>query len=175
MSDDSQPLDEHAASRMAPAASLRDIACVTFRGSWLSPPPQGFSEDGMLGWDIDQPTFTWTLIDRDLHVIAPIRVPIRYRAGDDEHDLAHAEVTFRIHYVLSEDVSWDRKDIPHFVGISGLLHLWPYLRSDVQFLTTKLGLPPLTLPLIVSGVAAQIPRVEEDAEGLLGEKASPQG
>jgi hypothetical protein len=35
-----------------------------------------------------------------------------------------------------------------------MMHSWPYLRAEVQSLTSKLELPPLTLPPLVSG---QIP------------------
>ena len=58
----------------------------------------------------------------------------------------------------------EHADLDDFVGISGYLHLWPYLRAEVQCLTTKLGLPPLVLPVQMSSHAAAAVTVVQASE-----------
>ncbi|HYQ28434.1 MAG TPA: hypothetical protein VER04_14490, partial [Polyangiaceae bacterium] len=70
------------------------------------------------------------------------------REGNSE-EIARLAVTVFISYLGASKFSVD--DLRHFVGVSGFMHAWPYLRAEAQSLTTKIGLPPLLLPLIVSG------------------------
>lgn len=66
--------------------------------------------------------------------------------------VAHLAVTFRVAYEL-KDPSVDNNTLQGYATITPLMHTWPYLRAEVQALTTKLDLPPLLLPVIVSGHA----------------------
>jgi len=70
--------------------------------------------------------------------------------------LAVIEMTIRIRYKAKLPPDTVPDDLRHFVGFSGFLHVWPYARAEVQLLSTKIGLPPLTLPVVVSGAVPSL-------------------
>lgn len=51
----------------------------------------------------------------------------------------------------------DSPAIADYVGITAWMHVWPYLRAEIQSLTAKLDLPPLLLPVLFAGQLAHIP------------------
>jgi len=70
--------------------------------------------------------------------------------------IADLSVVMHLEYsLLGEDSPIADEDIPHVVAILGYMHSWPYFRADVQALTTRLGFPPLVLPVIVSGAVPE--------------------
>lgn len=151
----SAPLDVNAAARLAQHVQLQSIACVGLAAAHISlitPAPVQ-----SLGWEFPDPTATWHLEKNQLRALFPLSLTVTVtRRGEEPARLSEFSATFAVEYEvesLSPDV---QKDIPHYVGITGLLHVWPYFRAEIQALTTKLGLPPLTLPVIVSGQASKI-------------------
>jgi hypothetical protein len=73
-------------------------------------------------------------------------------------DLAKFEVTHRLIYHAARPLGeQDEEQIPHFLAFSGWMHVWPFVRYEIQTLTTKLGFPPVTLPLALAGMFLEIP------------------
>jgi len=106
---------------------------------------------GNLTWILKDPTFIWEYNKPGLIAFIPFELTIKFRSEDGaEHNVGVVQVAYRVEYAVKEE-SANEDDIPHYVGISGFLHVWPYLRAEVQSLTAKLGLPSLTLPVVVSG------------------------
>jgi len=51
-----------------------------------------------------------------------------------------------------EDVKgFDKETLEEFADINGLFNAWPYWREFVQNVTTRMGLPPLTVPVLRVG------------------------
>ncbi len=151
-----RPLDVNAAARLSGNVQLVDVACVGLNAAFVNPGnrPQGKT----LGWDFPDPTGVWKIDGTTLAAYFGLDVFIHVVPNDESdqpQQLAEFNVKFRLEYELKPGAEWPEADVPHYVGITGLLHLWPYLRAEIQALTTKLGLPPLVLPVIVSGHAAE--------------------
>ena len=56
-------------------------------------------------------------------------------------------------YNLSGDAPPNAKEAECFAKINGVYNAWPYWREFVQHCTTRMGLPPLTLPLMTAARA----------------------
>lgn len=149
----SPPLLAEAASRLANIASMGNIRVVHLSANLDN---DEFNAPGSLSWRLKDPTFVWEYDKSALVAFMPFEITITFRTEDNglEHTVGVINVAYRAQYSLKEEPA-SEEDIPHFVGISGFLHVWPYLRAEVQSLTAKLGLPSLTLPVLVSGHAAQ--------------------
>lgn len=95
----------------------------------------------------------------ELRVLLPYSVHLNASANGSTRELAIVAVTMRLTYrLLDKEIGDDVLEA--FAAISPFMHSWPYLRATVQELTTKLGLPPLLLPVAVSGHAEQIVRMK---------------
>lgn len=71
--------------------------------------------------------------------------------------LAKLEVAFRVFYALATPFSpEDEAFVPDYLRSAGWLHAWPYLRAEVQRLSSSLGLPALVLPVLLAGQMGDI-------------------
>ncbi len=151
------PLDVNAAARLSNGLRLRDIICVGLEAKHLV--PESGVADAALGWEMPPLQVFWELDDAGLKVIVPFTLFIEAHAnggnGDKKTRLAEIGVGLRLEYEVKKGESWSDEDLPHYAGITSYLHAWPYFRADVQLLSTKLGYPPLVLPVIVSGHPAK--------------------
>lgn len=70
------------------------------------------------------------------------------------------EITVAMRSAYAKQASWTDEDgayLDDFVGIVGWMHVWPYIRAEVQALSSKLGFPALTLPPLLAGQTKNIP------------------
>jgi len=111
-------------------------------------PTRGRTAKGRkLSWQHSKLILSWVRENGTLHAIVPLRIAIRGDAGGEPRALADVEVTLTLDYAPRDPArSIPDDDIDHFVGLSSLLHAWPYLRAEVQALTAKLEIAPLVLP-----------------------------
>ncbi len=161
------PLDVAAATRISNSGrlSLRDVVVIGLSANHVATSPDG---PVTLDWKVDEVVATWDLDAEDVKAVFPMS--IRIDAFNDNEPaarvrIAEVAIAFRLDYRVTnatDDVWLD--DLENFVGVCGYLHLWPYFRSEVQWLTTKLGFPPLVLPLVVSGDAASRVSVQNVTE-----------
>lgn len=173
------PLDVGAAARLSTAFRLRDVVCVSLEAKQVAaePPAADFS----LEWDAPPTNVFWELVDRRLKVVLPLNLFVHAR-GEGKNGkkvpLAEIGIVLRLEYEANDGASWKDEDLPHYVGITAYLHAWPYFRADVQWLTAKLGYPPLVLPVIVSGHAARlvsVTRLREVGAGVKKTRAKRKG
>jgi len=106
-----------------------------------------------LGWTLVPIDLSWAMVEdgRELRVIVPVSLKVLSEAKA----IAEISVMLRLDYDVGE-AGESEHAVCSFVGISGCLHAWPYIRAEIQHLTTKIGLPPLVLPSVLSGHVAQI-------------------
>lgn len=152
------PLDVSAAARLSNSLRLRDIVCVGLEAKHLA--PTDLPGDAALGWETPPVQVFWELDDGGLKVIVPFSLFIEAHAngsnGDKKTRLAEIGLGLRLEYEVKRgDDAWSEVDLPHYIGVTSYLHAWPYFRAEVQTLSTKLGFPPLVLPVIVSGHPAK--------------------
>jgi hypothetical protein len=113
-----------------------------------------------LGCDIKQVPVSWTTSGRDVRSVFAYGFNIQAsNDGADPVTVAELLVQVRIEYELSADDLGLSEDLEHYIGVSGFMHSWPYVRAEVQSLTTKMGFPMLTLPLMLSGDATRLVRL----------------
>jgi hypothetical protein len=161
------PLDVKAASRLAESVQLKGLSFIDIEGKYVAviDPTPGAS----LTWDTPDPTVVWHVDGRELRAVVPMRLGIDVEDDDTSNGqaktrLAEFLVVMRLDYELKDGAEWSMDEVPHYAGISGFLHAWPYFRAEIQSLTGKLGLPPLLLPVVVSGHVAQRVSVVEQKE-----------
>jgi hypothetical protein len=149
------PLDIEAASRLAKQIRLVDVVCTEVSGRCLMAAP-AVPQSG-LSWDLHDPTAVWAMDEDGLRALFPLVLTIEAQPAS-KSSKAQPVAEFHVSYMLlyaAKDLSDEQlEDVPHYVGVSGFLHFWPYLRAEIQCLSAKLRLPPLVLPTIVSGHAA---------------------
>jgi preprotein translocase subunit SecB len=58
------------------------------------------------------------------------------------------EASFCISYVFKALSDFNSEDIEHFSKINPVYNLWSYWREFVQSMTTRMGFPVLTIPLL---------------------------
>lgn len=111
----------------------------------------------------------WTRNDANLLAFFPIEVDIQ---DGSVEALASLSVLMRVTYGLSDDLIDEQiAAVPHYLGIVGWMQVWPYIRSEIQELSTKLGFPPLTLPVLLAGQTRNVPvrlsdEIESEEDGL---------
>jgi hypothetical protein len=110
----------------------------------------------------------------DVIAVYPLRVIVEHVDGEARLPLAELSVSMRASYrKFPSFTNDDEAAVPHYVGIVGWMHVWPYLRAEVQSLSTKLDQPPLVLPVLLSGQTAEVPVEMHDASSLAPTPATP--
>ena len=87
----------------------------------------------------------------------PLRVTIEHKGEQGKVALGEIHVVVRVIY--RREPTWQPEDADLFddyLGIVGWMHAWPYLRAEVQSLSTKLTFPPLILPVLLAGQTADV-------------------
>lgn len=135
--------------------ALRSVSIIGIEAKAITM-PQG---KGKLSFDVAHEPAIWNLIEDALICIFSINVGIAQKQDDQLIVLATMSLTLRSEYALGEAFSRDEDAhlVPDYAGIVGRLHVWPYFRAEIQALTGKLGLPTLTLPIVMSGQMATLP------------------
>jgi preprotein translocase subunit SecB len=57
------------------------------------------------------------------------------------------KATFEVRYGLPKGFSVSRDELEAFAQTNAIFNVWPYWREFVQSVFTRMGLPPLTLPV----------------------------
>jgi preprotein translocase subunit SecB len=71
-----------------------------------------------------------------------------HRKQVPEKSLMRIEATFVLQYSFEDDKKLSTDDIDIFAKINPLYNAWPYWREFVQNLTSKMGFPALTIPIL---------------------------
>jgi hypothetical protein len=87
---------------------------------------------------------------------------VQKEGGSPEEVFVRVEARYAISYALESDEGLTRKNFDAFGHRNAVYNVWPYWREFVQSMTSRMALPPLTLPVFRLGVS----RFEHDAGGL---------
>jgi hypothetical protein len=149
-------LDTSKASQASGKLGLKVLLLMDLRAQILGLPPIGGTP---LGFNMNQRPAFWNIVDDAVIAMYSMQVEIEDRSLDKPETLARIDVSLRAEYIFRPDFQrgTDETLIEHYVGIVGRMHAWPYFRAEVQGLSAKLGLPPLTLPVVMSGDMAKLP------------------
>lgn len=144
------------AFKLSPKLELEEIGLAHLEGRLA-----GHVENPRLGFTLERPDVLWVADDKLVRGLFNLELTIDHvseeatkteEVEDDDGQrtpLAVIRVGMRViyrflpKYVQNEDAPF----LPHFLGIQGFLHVWPYIRAEVQNLSNRLSFPPLILPL----------------------------
>lgn len=82
-------------------------------------------------------------------LLATIKFTLAGKNNDDE-DVISAEVTFVSEYYLVKPRKASDEEIKDFFDNIPLIHIWPYARETIDWLTRMAGLKGVILPVIVT-------------------------
>lgn len=72
----------------------------------------------------------------------------KFKVRSSDTELAEANMTYQVTYKLIGDEPTAPSDVEHFARANGAYHTWPFVRETIFSLTSKLGFPPYTLPVL---------------------------
>jgi hypothetical protein len=142
--------DHKVAGALSSRILLQDISFVSVRAQMI-----GAIKSGVLRYDLHKVMVEWSRRENDIIALFPFGLTVEAKGPDKESRpvrVAELSVAIRLDYSLVEaNGPVAAEDVPHLIGTLGYMHSWPYFRSDIQYLTTKLGMPALVLPVVLSG------------------------
>lgn len=120
---------------------------------------KNFPLGGELSFDLKHQTAFWNILGDVVVCTYGVELDLAEKEKDAIRALARLVIVLRAEYEMTDgfDRQRDVVLVEDYAGIVGRLHSWPYFRAEVQSLTAKLGLPVLTLPVLVSGHTVELP------------------
>ncbi len=148
MSDNAITLDVSKAAAASTKLQLQHITLFSLEAQGHRLP-----ERANLNFELGHRETIWNVIGDSLICVFGLDVGILSISSDPPIRLASFSVCFRAEYKMGDayNPATDEELLPHYAGVVARLHVWPYMRAEVQELTGKLGLPTLTLPVLMSG------------------------
>lgn len=101
--------------------------------------------------------YTWVepslTVDVELQVKLPAPRPVD---GPPAMEAVSISASFQLQYELAPEAKLTEAEIEAFAKINSTFNAWPYWREFVHNATTRMGLPALTLPLLLVDRAVQL-------------------
>ena len=149
-------LDPNEATRLVGHIALTDISIVRTVGELLAIPNSG----AHLSYEVLPIAVHWFRTEPDVVIaVFTCEVKTSYSPGNakDKTTMARFELGLQATYkIVKQPESVENSLVAQYIGVVGFMHMWPFLRVEVQQLTAKLKLPALTLPVKVSGQAPDL-------------------
>ncbi|MGH7438636.1 MAG: hypothetical protein ACRENE_23350 [Polyangiaceae bacterium] len=120
-----------------------------------------------LAWEIEPINVSWGMEKRTLTVHLPFFVFLRDRRENVCSICVSIQSTYDVRPKARVPAA---DDIDHYVGIGAVLHAWPYLRAQVQYLSTQLGMTPIVLPVIVAAQLPEVIKVKRWSQGVVDDR-----
>jgi hypothetical protein len=136
------------------------LVSIEFRNLGARVVSSMLTEDAEFGYVLTRHNVTWDLEEPMVRSVFWITVVMRQNLpGEQPSEFAKATAAAQVEYIVrDEPLSSDEVEcVPHFLALNGWLHAWPYLRAEVQSLTAKMGIPPLTMPMLLAGQTLDVP------------------
>jgi len=116
-------------------------------------------------------TYGYSAEAKHIQVLVAFFVSAKTNSGDQGRDIFQIECRFALDYVLSGDEPPGDEEVAAFAKLNGIYNAWPYCREYVQSTASRMGLPPIVLPVLMPGAIEKIVRQgEEQATGEVAEK-----
>lgn len=111
-----------------------------------------------LTFSLRQQEVVYAALGDDVLPVYVVAVQLQ-RLDDNDNPVPLGEIMVAMRAAYAKHENWTDEDslyLDDFVGIVGWMHVWPYIRAEVQTLSSKLGFPALTLPTLLAGQTANI-------------------
>jgi len=86
----------------------------------------------------------------------------RPESGEGETDIFRIESSFSLDYRMSGDEPAGVEEVAAFAKVNGIYNAWPYWREYVQSTASRMGLPPLVLPVLSPGTIEKMVQADEE-------------
>ncbi len=136
-------LDMEAVSRVAQKAGLQEISLIDAK---VSRDPKVMTA-GTLSLKHKCSTKILSSEKDALPILCNFGV-IAFSGKSPDKIVMSIEASFCTYYVLKPIEEFNPTDIKHFAKINPIYNAWAYWREFVQNMTTRMGFPPLTIPLL---------------------------
>ena len=90
-------------------------------------------------------------------------------AHSDQEQAIESTIRYLLQYELAGTETAKPSDLAEFANANGALHSWPFVREMLYGLTSRMGFPPYTLPLMHFKVEA--PPNEQTQDGVQNKEA----
>ncbi|WP_413456094.1 protein-export chaperone SecB [Glutamicibacter sp. FR1] len=135
--------ERQVAARLAAHAEMIDVRMV--KSSFEH---QGFPEPGTIDYDLHiSPEARLDEASSALVTSAKFIVDMNQDSDGETINIAHIEFVFAGMYKIVDEVRFEEEEVKAFANTTGIFALYPYAREYVQDVTSRLGLPSLTLGL----------------------------
>jgi preprotein translocase subunit SecB len=84
-----------------------------------------------------------------------------FAAQSEGKQVIQSTITYLLSYEVSGSESPSAEDLTEFAKANGALHSWPFVRELLYGLTSRMGYPPYTLPVIHFSVTKTPAKVQE--------------
>lgn len=158
MSDRREELFIDSARKLNQSLQLENILMVKLEAHVIT-----LTDNPEFAFKMDLGQVGWARLASGVLADFPVEVVIQDKSETGQPvDLGAIGVAVRAGYSALGDLTAEQETaIPDFLGLVGWMHVWPYVRAEVQSISTKLGFPPLTLPILLGGQTSKVPVVRE--------------
>lgn len=91
----------------------------------------------------------------EFSVVVRGEVTIRDESVNNPESSVRVNAEFSLTYSYPTDLAPTSTELESFAETNAVLNAWPYLRELVQNVSSRMGLPPVTLPLFRVGEAGE--------------------
>jgi preprotein translocase subunit SecB len=74
--------------------------------------------------------------------------PVDENETKSEQQVVSIKAEYLLVYSLPNKTDLSKEELENFCSINAMYNAWPYWREFIQTLSNKMGLPPMTLPLL---------------------------
>ena len=145
-------------------APFTHIKQIRLSKSFIESKSIDVSSDAQLKHDFD----AQTILDKETGTLS-IRASLTVTAGD----FVQIDADFVLDYSIDKSITITDEVATAFGRINGIHNVWPYWREYVQSTSMRVGLPPITLPLM-TGTAIRDYYIEKDKVAIDPQVAQPQ-
>ena len=131
-------VDFAAAGRIASRTELRDVRVAEVTAT-CDPLPRGILEPTL---EVD------CVVGKRSEVELQVECAYRFNARVGEVPVVTAAIKYVILYDVKGSESLADGDLTEFAVGNGTLHSWPFVREFLHGLTSRMGFPPYTLPVV---------------------------
>ncbi len=170
------PVSDTVAAQVVGQVALRAVGVLEIHAQLVDVP----GRESDLSYDEPPINVAWVRSGNRVVAVFPCELLANQTPpGGEPAPLCRIRVVHQLEYALAEGArDLTDEELRNYLGVVGMMHVWPYFRAEVQTLIVKLSLPALTLPVKVSGSAASLVRIglpgKEPGESAgTGEQSAP--
>ena len=107
-------------------------------------------------------------VDVDCHVgkhdgsAIEVLCDYKFSAKSEERETIDSTIQYLLQYEISGGEAPSENDLAEFARANGTLNSWPFVREVLYGLTSRMGYPPFTLPLMHFNPKAATPKPKAD-------------